>query len=129
MSWWDWLIRFFRRPGRVTNVRTKVVPMKEISVEWAVPVVRDDGSPMPVAEIAHTEAFLSTDGGTTWTALAQVKPDTTQIVKRQPAPDGNYIFRLVVVGTNGKKGKPVDTPVKVDTPAPGVATGIKVAVT
>jgi len=130
MNWIDWLRRLFRKaPGRVTNVRIQVSPMKEIAAEWAVPTVREDGSAMPVTEIAHTEASLSADAGATFAVLAQVKPDTTQTVKRAPAPDGSYVLRLVVVGTNGKRGKPVDTPVKIDTPAPGVATAIKVTVT
>lgn len=130
MSWWQWLLSLFRRaPGRVTDVRVKVIPMQEISVEWAVPAIREDGSPMPVAEIAHTEASLSTDAGKTWVALAQVRPNETQIVKRAPAPDGAYIFWFVAVGVNGKKGKPVDTPVTVDTPAPGLVSGVKVTVT
>jgi hypothetical protein len=129
MSFLEWLIGLFRRPpGRVTNARIKVT-MKEIAVEWVVPVVRDDGSPMPVSEIAYTEASISTDGGKTFTALAQVKPDTAQIVHRSPIPDGAYLFRLVVVGTNGKKGKPVDLNVPVDTPAPGVVTAVKATIT
>lgn len=129
MSFIDWLIGLFRRPpGRVTNVRYRVT-MKEIAVEWLIPTVRDDGSPMPASEIAHTEASLSTDGGKTFTVLAQVKPDATQIVKRSPVPDGAYLFRLVAVGTNGKRGKPVDLNVPVDTPAPGVVTAVKATVT
>ena len=129
MSLIDWLLGLFRRPpGRVTNVRYKVT-MKEIAVEWAVPVVRDDGSPMPITEIAYTEASLSTDNGTSFTVLAQVKPDATQIVKRSPVPDGAYLFRLVAVGTNGKRGKPVDLKVPVDTPAPGVVTAVKATIT
>jgi hypothetical protein len=129
MSWIDWLRGLLRRPpGRVTHVRIKVT-VKEISLEWAVPAVRDDGSAMPVSEIAYTEALLSVDGGRTFAPIAQVKPDATQIVKRSPAPDGAYVFRLIAVGTNGKKGKPVDTPVTVDTPAPGAVTAVKATVT
>lgn len=129
MSLIEWLLGLFRRPpGRVTNVRIRVT-MKEIAVSWDIPAVRDDGSAMPVTEIAHTEASLSTDGGKTFTPLAQVKPDATQIVKRSPVPDGAYLFRLVVVGTNGKKGKPVDLNVPVDTPAPGVVTAVKATIT
>jgi hypothetical protein len=103
--------------------------MKEIAVEWQVPAVRDDGSAMPISEIAYTEASLSTDTGKTFTVLAQVKPDTTQIVKRAPVTDGAYLFRLIAVGTNGKRGKPVDLPVPVDTPAPGIVTAVKATVT
>jgi hypothetical protein len=130
MSWWEWLLGLLRRaPGRVTNVVVKVVPMKEIAVSWDLPVIRDDGSPMPLSEIAFTEATLSTDGGKTFVALGQVKPDTIQIVKRSPIPDGAYLFRLIVVGVNGKKGKPTDVTVPVDTPAPGVVTALKATVT
>lgn len=129
MSWWQWLVGLFRRPpGRVTNVRFRIT-MKEISLSWDIPVVREDGSAMPVSEIAHTEVTLSTDGGKTFAALAQVKPDAIQTVKRSPAPDGAYLFRLVVVGINGKKGKPVDLNVPVDTPAPGVVTALKATIT
>jgi len=129
LSFIEWLIGLFRRPpGRVTNVRYQVT-MKEIAVEWAVPVVRDDNTPMPVTEIAYTEASLSTDAGKTFAVLAQVKPDTAQIVRRSPVPDGAYLFRLVVVGTNGKRGKPVDLNVPVDTPAPGVVTAVKATIT
>jgi hypothetical protein len=129
MSFWQWLIGLFRRPpGRVTNVQSRVT-MKEIAVSWDVPVVREDGSTMPVAEILHTEVSLSTDAGKTFAVLSQVKPDATQIVKRSPITDGTYLFRLIVVGTNGKRGKPVDLPVPVDTPAPGVVTAVKATVT
>ena len=125
----EWLLGLFRRPpGRVTNVRLQVT-MKEIAVEWAVPVVRDDNSAMPVSEIAYTEASLSIDNGASFAVLAQVKPDATQIVKRSPVPDGAYLFRLVAVGTNGKRGKPVDLKVPVDTPAPGVVTSVKATIT
>lgn len=130
MSLIDWLLGLFRRPpGRVRNVRVKVVPMKEIALSWDIPVVREDGSAMPATEIAYTEVSLSTDAGKTFSALSQVKPDVPQSVKRSPAPDGTYLFRLVVVGTNGKKGKPVDLPVPVDTPAPGVVTAVKATIT
>lgn len=129
MSWIDWLRGLFRRPpGRVTNVRFRI-RMKEIALTWDVPVVREDGSAMPVTEILHTEVSLSTDAGKTFTVLGQVKPDATQIVKRSPVPDGAYLFRLIVVGTNGKRGKPTDLNVPVDTPAPGVVTALKAAVT
>jgi hypothetical protein len=130
MNWFDWLRGLFRKPpGRVTNVRAQVIPMKEIAVSWDLPVIRDDGSPMPLSEIAYTEASLSTDKGTTFTALGQVKPDTIQIVKRSPIADGSYLFRFVVVGINGKKGKPTDLTVPVDTPAPGVVVALKATVT
>jgi hypothetical protein len=129
MSFIEWLIGLFRRPpGRVTNVRVKVVPMKEIAVSWDIPAVREDGSAMPASEIAYTEVTLSTDGGKTFAALGQVKPDAVQTVKRAPVPDGAYLFRLVVVGTNGKKGKPFDLNVPVDTPAPGVVTAVKATI-
>lgn len=129
MSLIEWLRGLFRRPpGRVTNVRVKVVPMKEIAVSWDIPAVREDGSAMPPTEIAYTEVSLSTDAGKTFASLAQVKTDATQSVKRAPVPDGAYLFRLVVVGTNGKKGKPVDINVPVDTPAPGLVTNVKAAV-
>jgi hypothetical protein len=129
MTWLQWLLALFRKaPGRVTHVRIQVTPMKEIVAEWALPAVREDGSAMPPTELAHTEASLSTDGGRIFTVLAQVKPDVAQTVKRAPAPDGSYVLRLVAVGTNGKKGKPVDNPVTVDTPAPGLVTGVKVTV-
>src|SRR3569833_2386304 len=99
----EWLLGLFRRPpGRVNKVRLQVT-MKEIAVEWAVPVVRDDNSAMPVSEIAYTEASLSIDNGSSFAVLAQVKPDATQIVKRSPVPAGAYLFRLVAVGTNGKR--------------------------
>lgn len=83
---------------------------------------------MPVSEIAYTDVTLSTDGGKTFTSLGQVKPDATQLVKRAPSPDGNYIFRLIVIGVNGKKGDPYDVTQTVDTPAPGQVTGVKVSV-
>lgn len=102
--------------------------MKEIAVEWAIPTIREDGSAMPATEIAYTEASMSTDGGKTFAVLAQVKPDATQIVKRSPVPDGAYLFRLVAVGTNGKRGKAVDLNVPVDTPAPGVVTAVKATI-
>jgi hypothetical protein len=130
MNWLDWLRGLLRKPpGRVTHIRVWITDMKEIAAEWALPTIREDGSAMPPTEIAYTEALLSTDGGKTYAVLTQVKPDVPQTVKRAPAPDGNYVLRLVAVGTNGKRGKPVDTPVLVDTPAPGLVTAVKVAVT
>ena len=83
---------------------------------------------MPASEIAYTEVALSTDGGKTFTTPVQVKPDATQIWKRSPAPDAAYVFRLVVVGVNGKKGDPFDVTQTVDTPAPGQVTDVKVTV-
>jgi hypothetical protein len=130
MSWIDWLRGLFRRPpGRVTNVRIRVIPMKEIALEWAIPAIREDGSAMPAAEVDYTEVTLSTDGARTFTPLAKVKADATQAVKRAPAPDGDYTFRFVVVGINGKRGKPFDKGVKVDTPAPGALADVKATVT
>ena len=102
--------------------------MQEFTAEWQLPTKRKDGSTMPASEIAGTEASLSTDGGKTFALLASVKPDVPQTVKRSPLPDGNYVLRLVAVGTNGKKGDPVDTPIPVDTPAPGAVTGVKVTI-
>jgi hypothetical protein len=102
--------------------------MQEINVGWNLPAVRRDGSAVLPGEIAYTEASFSTDGGKTFSTPVQVKPDTTQTVKQKPAPDGNYTFRLVVVGTNGKRGDPFDVTQKVDTPAPGQVTGVTVTV-
>lgn len=129
MTFLERLRDFFRRraPGKVSNVRVTIT-MQEFTAEWVLPAVRKDGSKMPPSEIAGTEASLSTDGGKTFALLATVKPDVPQTVRRAPAPDGKYVLRLVVVGTNGKKGDSVDTPITVDTPAPGLATGIKVSI-
>ena len=128
MSLIQWLLGLFRRPpGRVTNVRFKAT-MKEIALTWDIPVVREDGSAMPATEIAYTEVSLSTDAGKTFATLAQVKPDAVQTVKRSPVPDGAYLFRLIAVGTNGKRGKPSDLNVPVDTPAPSVVTSVKATV-
>lgn len=129
MWWLEWLMRLFRKaPGPVTNVRIQVTPMKEIKVEWSLPTVRVDGSAMPATEIDYTEALFSTDAGKTFVSLGKVEPDAVQIVNRAPAPDGQYVVRLIAVGVNGKKGPPVDTPVVVDTPAPGTVTAVKVSV-
>jgi hypothetical protein len=118
-----WLIRFFgKAPRPVTNIRVKVIPMKEIDVSWDLP------STSQASDIAYTDVGLSTDGGKTFSSIAQIKPDATQIVKRAPAPDGNYVFRLTVVGVNGKKSPGKDQPVVVDTPAPGDVQNVKVTV-
>lgn len=103
--------------------------MQEIDVSWNLPTKRKDGSDMPAAEIAYTEVSISTDGAKTFSVPVKVMPDATQIVKRTPAPDASYVFRMVVVGVNGKKGDPLDVTQIVDTPAPGQVTGVKVTVT
>jgi hypothetical protein len=119
-----WLLGFLfgKAPGPVTNIQIKVIPMKEIDLSWDLP------STSQPSDIAYTDVSLSTDGGKTFASLGQVKPDATQLVKRTPAPDGSYVFRLIVVGVNGKKSAGKDQVVTVDTPAPGDVQNVKVTI-
>ena len=95
--------------------------MRNVEILWEILPTRNDGSVLDVAtEVASVEVSSSSDGGTTFNVLANVVPADPQEHTESVAP-GDWIFRLVVVDTNGLRSAAHDEPFTVvDEPPSGV---------
>lgn len=75
-------------------------------VEWDNPVEREDGSPLPLSEIAYTKVMwgtcTSTGGLGTMQGSINV-PSPSAIVELQNIPAGTYCFAATTVDTEGQE--------------------------
>ena len=79
--------------------------MSRAILNWTLPTERENGAPMDVAEIAHTEIEVSADGGANYSSPVIIPvPTTTFEVADLVA--GNYSFRGVVVDIDGRRSQP-----------------------
>lgn len=100
--------------------------MKNVRIAWELPITRESGLPLDLADIQHVEVSLSADLGANFVVLNTVAPPTLDLL----VPDvdiGDWIFRLVVVDTDGRTSADVDTPVNVpDETNPGSVVNVTV---
>ena len=96
---------------------------KTMTISWALPTKRSDGSALTLAEIRESEVALSADNGSTWSVLGVVANNSTQTFNKDLAP-GAYKVRVVVIDTLGQRGVPAigDAVVTVAPPAAPVIT-------
>lgn len=86
---------------------------KTALVTWGLPTTRESGNALTPAEIAGVDidfAVERTDGGSpVFTNLGRRMPTATQDWSIPDLDAGNWIVRLTVEDTAGKKSTPVDT--------------------
>ena len=83
--------------------------MATATFRWELPTERKNGAPLdPQTEIAHTEVQLSADGGANFSPPANVAPDVAQEFPVADLAGGSYVFRGVVVDTDGRRSDPTD---------------------
>ena len=75
--------------------------MSTATLRWTWPTNRVLGEALPLAQIQHLEISMSADAGDNFSGLAQVPPPATDLLVNDLAP-GTYIFRAVVVDTEGR---------------------------
>ncbi len=101
--------------------------MKNATVSWDLPTTRESGLPLDPADIQGVEVSLSADGGTTFSVLNTVAPPDTELL----VPDleiGDWVFRLAVVDTNGRRSADVDALFNIaDETAPSAVVNVQVA--
>ncbi len=105
--------------------------MRDVRVTWDLPTTRDSGRPLPIDEIAGVDVALSADGGANFTLLATVTPDGAQELEQQQLEPGDYLFRLIVIDTDGKTSSDdgVQVPFSIpDDSPPGEVTNVNVTV-
>jgi len=89
---------------------------KNVTITWDLPTTREDGSPLPVEDIANVVVSLKVDNlAAPWTMMGTVEPtnpDGTLIPQGFTAGDvdiGDWLYRLVVNDIQGQPSPPVDT--------------------
>lgn len=104
--------------------------MKDVRITWVLPVVRDDGVPLPVDEIESLEVFLSANLGVDFVSVATKLPSEVQEVFLPNQSPGNWIVRFVVEDTKGDFSADKDFAYSVPSDsAPGTVTNIEVIIT
>ena len=100
--------------------------MKNATVSWELPITRESGRPLDLADIQGVEVSLSADGGANFAVLNTVAPPDTDLF----VPDlevGDWVFRLTVVDTNGRRSMDVDELFNIpDETAPGIVSNVQV---
>ena len=101
--------------------------MKTALITWDLPTTRESGLPLDPADIQHVEVSLSADLGQNFGVLDTVAPPTLELT----VPDleiGDWVTRLVVVDTAGRRSADFDVPFNVpDDTAPGTVVNVNVA--
>jgi hypothetical protein len=100
--------------------------MKNATVTWDLPTVRESGLPMSADSIAGVEVSMSADLGANWAVLNTIAPPTTELL----IPDletGDWQLSLVVIDTDGRRSAAVEYPFNIaDDTNPGAVTNVNV---
>lgn len=76
--------------------------MSNARLNWALPLSRVGGEPLPETEIEFVEISMSADGGNNFSGLVQAPPSVLEHVVADLAP-GTYAFRAIVQDTDGRR--------------------------
>jgi hypothetical protein len=131
----NWLRRLFCRlfgwfcpiPATITDL-TLEITMSTATLNWTIPTVRADGAPMDISEVSHVAISMSADGGANFGPESNVLSTDPQTFVVDSLVPGNYIFRAVVVDTDGRRSGDADQVGNVLAP-PGVITDLSVIIT
>ncbi len=96
--------------------------VRTLTVTWDLPTTRTSGNPLDPSEISGVDVSFSADG-TNFTGLGL---NTGGSVTIPDLIDGDWVVRLTVVDTEGRRSADVDVPVLIDTSAPGTVTNVNV---
>jgi len=81
--------------------------MKDLTIRWTLPTVRESGQPLALAEIGGTEVAISADGGLNFTVLTRLpNTDTEHLVPE--LEEGYWVFRLVCFDVDNRESLPVE---------------------
>lgn len=118
----NWLRRLWKRAPGAPVIEVYIVA-KTLTISWALPTKRTDGTALALGEIKESEVALSSDNGSTWNVLGAVANNATQTFNRDLAP-GSYKVRVIVIDTSGQRGTPAisDAVVTLAPPAAPVVT-------
>ena len=94
--------------------------MKSVRISWTLPTTRQQGGPLPVAQISLVEIELSADGGQNYSPVGQFTPDVLETVVADLPFADSYVARGRARDTDGQPGEWQGTPFSVvDTSPPG----------
>jgi hypothetical protein len=80
--------------------------MKNATLSWTLPTLRESGGPLDVSEIQHVLVEISADNGVNYTELNRVAPPATTLL----VPDletGTWKFHLTVVDMQDRRSAAV----------------------
>ena len=86
---------------------------KNVTIVWTLPTTREGGGALNENDIQHVLPAMSADGGANFTALAPVTPGEIQQVFVPDLEVGEWIFRFIVVDTDGQSSDVHEEPVEV----------------
>lgn len=75
-------------------------------VEWDNPIEREDGTPLPLSEIAYTKVMWGSCTSTGGLGIVQGQvnvPSPSNLVELQNIPAGTYCFAATTVDTEGQE--------------------------
>ena len=80
--------------------------MANVKVTWVLPVTRESGKPLSVADIAGVEIQLSANGGQNYATLDSYPPNVLEMIQTDLEP-GEWFFRGIVHDKDGKASEPL----------------------
>jgi hypothetical protein len=100
---------------------------KTAVLTWELPTTREEGGPLDIAEILHTQVDFSLDGGVNYVEVDKILPAAAQTINAGDLQYGTYFFRFVVADTGGLFSAPLDFPIDIpDDSAPGQVVNVQV---
>lgn len=78
------------------------IDMAKATLNWTLPTQRVNGVALDPAEIDRTDIMMSADGGANFSPPAPVTPDVPQTFEVDNLTAGEYVFRAIVVDTDGR---------------------------
>jgi hypothetical protein len=77
--------------------------MARATLNWTLPVTRENGVTLDVSEIMGTEISMSADGGANYSPVVVVASDIPQTFVVDNLTAGEYVFRATVVDTADRR--------------------------
>lgn len=82
--------------------------MARATLNWTLPTTRVNGAALTPAEIDRTDIMMSADGGNTFSTPVQVPSDAVQTFVIDNLDPGDYVFRAIVIDTDGRASASAD---------------------
>jgi hypothetical protein len=95
--------------------------MATATLNWTLPTTRDNGVSLTIDEIKHVAVSMSADGGSTFGPESFVLPNEPQTFVVSNLVVGEYLFRVVVEDTAGRRSFPAEVVGNVLAPPAAIA--------